>query len=60
MCIKSFSKFLTAIPNLSASGSVPITKSLFSSVARSMALDNEFESSGLDEFTLVKFPSGFI
>ena len=60
ICIKSSLKSLTTIPNLSASGSVPITKSLLFFLAISIASINANLSSGFDDFAWVKLPSGVI
>ena len=60
ICIKSPLKSLTTIPNLSASGSVPITKSLLFFLAISIASINANLSSGFDDFAWVKLPSGII
>ena len=49
---------LTAIPNRSESGSVPITISALILSANSNAIFNAAGSSGLGDFTVGKFPSG--
>ena len=50
--------FLTAIPNLSQSGSVPITISAFVCSAISIAILSASGSSGFGEITVGKSPSG--
>ena len=53
------SEFRTATPNLSQSGSVPITISAFSFSASSKAIFSAAGSSGFGEATVGKSPSGF-
>ena len=49
---------LTAIPSLSQSGSVPITISAFTLLARSIAISKASGSSGFGDFTVGKSPFG--
>ena len=56
--VKSPFSFLTAIPKRSQSGSVPITISAFSFLAKSIAIFNASGSSGFGETTVGKSPLG--